>query len=235
MRYYPLFLDVSGKKCLIAGGGKVGTRKAQTLCRCGAKVTVVSPLFSEPLMEFAQRHPLTLKKKAYETADLEGAFLIIAATGDRLLNQAIRNDAKRMKILCNIADQPEESDFIVPSVVSRGDLSVAVSTSGKSPALAKKLRKELEKAFGWEYGPSLTLLGRLREKLLSESHDPEGHKAIFEALVHNGLTELIREGNLDRIETLLYEATGNAYRIEELISKEELKPQGGSVDTNTHV
>lgn len=233
MRYYPVFLDVSGKKCLVAGGGRVGTRKAKMLFKCGAQVTVISLEFSSQLTEFAKTHPVTLKNKAYEEADTEKAFLVIAATGDRALNLKIKNDANHLNILCNIADQPEESDFLVPSVVNRGDLSIAISTSGKSPALAKKLREDLEKAFGWEYASGLMLLGRLREKLLQESHDPEGHKTIFEILVHQGLIQLLREGALERVETLLYEATGKAYKLTDFISEADLKSRGGCFDTNT--
>ena len=225
MRYYPLCLDISGRKCLVAGGGKVGERKAKMLFRCGAQVTVVSPLFAEGIIAFARLHSLTLREKTYETSDMEGAFLVIAATGNRALNRSIREDARRFNILCNIADQPEESDFILPSVVNRGDLSVAISTSGKSPALAKKLKEEVDRIIGWEYGIGVTLLGRLRQRLLSESHDPDGHKAVFDALLQQGLIELIREGNRERIERVLYQATGTAYRLEELIPEAELTPE----------
>ncbi|MBU0992403.1 MAG: bifunctional precorrin-2 dehydrogenase/sirohydrochlorin ferrochelatase [Proteobacteria bacterium] len=223
MRYYPVFLDVMGKHCLVIGGGKVGTRKAKMLFRCGAIVTAVSPVFSETLTTFAEQHPLILKKKEYDRSDIEAAFIVVATTDDKALNLRIKNDAETLNILCNISDQPEESDFLVPSVVSRGDLSIAISTNGKSPALAKKLRQDLEKEFGSEYAEFLSLMGNLREKLLHESHDPDTHRTIFEDLIQKGLLDLIRKGNTAKVDSLLYEATGKAYRMSDLIFDSQSK------------
>ena len=226
MQYYPLFLDVRGKKCVVVGGGGVGARKAGTLARAGGVVTVVSLHFSRRLNTLAETLPITLTQKSYDPSDLTSAFIVIAATDSRTLNRRVREDARRDNILCNIIDQPETSDFLVPAVVNQGDLSIAVSTTGKSPALAKHLRKELAKTFGPEYARFLVLMGNLRQALLHEDHNPEGHKTIFRELIHRGVIELIRDGGHDQIDSILYEVTGKAYRVEDLMA-------GFSDKTNT--
>ena len=164
MRYYPIFLDIQKRNCLVVGGGAVATRKAVTLLDCGAQVIVVSPEVTEKLQRLADDGLLTRHNKTYETGDLEDMFFVIGATNDAVLNRKIFHDAERLGKLCNIADQPDICNFILPSIINRGDLTIAVSTSGKSPAFAKKLRKDLEKQFGEEYAEFLTLMGVIREK-----------------------------------------------------------------------
>ena len=120
-------------------------------------------------------------------------------------------------MLCNIADRPQACNFILPAIVQRGDLVIAVSTSGKSPAFAKTLRKQLEKAFGEEYEAFLLMMGAIRERLLKESHEPEEHKPIFERLISGNVLELIRNREIDRINTLLSEILGPGYDYASLI------------------
>jgi len=173
MRYYPINLDVLNRKCLIVGGGSVGTRKVLTLLDCGAKVTLVSPDASEKLLELVDNGLIAWEKRSYLTSDLDGTFLVIGATDDEELNHQISADAEKLNMLCNIADRPEVCNFILPAIVNRGDLMISISTSGKSPAFAKTLRKELERQFGVEYAEFLRLMGAIRKKLLSEKHEPE--------------------------------------------------------------
>jgi precorrin-2 dehydrogenase/sirohydrochlorin ferrochelatase len=218
MRYYPIHLDIQNRNCLVVGGGGVGTRKVVTLLNCGAKVTVVSPNISEQLRDLAESPSLTLKQRPYRSDDLEGMFLVIGATDDETLNRQISRDAEQRSTLCNIADRPEICNFILPSIVQRDDLIITISTSGRSPALAKKLRQTLEARFGEEYGVFLRLMGGIRKKLLEQSHAPEAHKPIFEQLINSDLTALIKEGNTNEIDARLFSILGEGYKFDELIN-----------------
>ncbi len=217
MRYYPVNLDIKNRACLVIGGGGVGTRKVKTLVDCGAAVTVVSPAASAQLEKMAAAGLIALEKRAYRAADLQGKFLVIGATDDEVLNRRIHADAENLNTLCNIADRPEICNFILPAIVNRGDLVLAVSTSGKSPAYAKKMRKDLEKQFGEEYEPFLLLMGAIRERLLSEEHAPEAHKPLFEKLITAGLLDLIKADQTEQIDALLREVLGKGYWYHELV------------------
>ncbi|MCP4628488.1 MAG: bifunctional precorrin-2 dehydrogenase/sirohydrochlorin ferrochelatase [bacterium] len=219
MRYYPINLDIQNRNCLVVGGGGVGTRKVMTLLKCGAKVTVVSPVISESLQDLEKSASLTLKARPYRTADLEGMFLVIGATDNEPLNRQISSDAESRNTLCNIADRPAVCNFILPSIVQRDDLVITISTSGKSPALAKKLRKTLESQFGEEYGDFLELLGAIRKKLLSQAHEPEVHKPLFEQLINSDLIAMIQEDKIKDIDALLFKILDEGFRFEELMGK----------------
>ncbi len=217
MKYYPVNLDIKNRNCLLVGGGAVGTRKVNTLLECGARVTVVSPDPTPQLTSLASEGSITLKKRAYRSDDLTGRFLVIGATDDESLNRQVSKDAERAHTLCNIADRPEVCNFILPSIVRRGDLVITISTSGKSPALAKQLRQKLETQFGKEYAEFLLLMGAIRKKLLSQAHEPEAHKGLFNKLIDSNILNLIHEGKKDDINALLYNILGEGYRLEELL------------------
>ncbi|MDL1988145.1 MAG: bifunctional precorrin-2 dehydrogenase/sirohydrochlorin ferrochelatase [Deltaproteobacteria bacterium] len=217
MRYYPVNLDILNRKCLVVGGGSVSTRKVMTLLECGAVVTVVSPDVAEELLELAEKKMIELKRRPYESSDIDGMFLVIGATDNEELNRQINKDAEHQNKLCNIADRPEVCNFILPSIVNRGNLVIAISTSGKSPAFAKKMRQDLEKEFGEEYDEFLQLMGAIRKKALSEKHEPEAHKHLFEQLINRGLIDMIRNHDEERINSLLLEIFGQGYRFEELM------------------
>lgn len=213
MRYYPIYLDIKDKHCLVIGGGSVGTRKVRTLLDYGAQVTVVSPKLSETLHALAAEGAIAWRKRIYETTDLMDVFLVFGATDDDRLNQQIHADAEAKNLLCNIADRPAVCNFILPSIVRRGDLSIAISTSGKSPAFAKRVRKELEKQFGEEYGTFLDLMGKIRRKLLSQAHEPEAHKHLFEQLIDGGLLDLLKEADENNIDRLLQKVLGEGFNM----------------------
>jgi len=217
MKYYPVHLDIKNRNCLVVGGGAVGTRKVNTLLTCGARVTVVSPAPSQQVKKLAAKRSITLRERVYRSADLKEMFLVIGATDDEKLNLQISKDAEQNSILCNIADRPEACNFILPSVVQRGELVITISTSGQSPALAKRLRRELEAQFGEEYADFLLLMGAIRKKLLSRTHEPEAHKALFNQLIDSNLIELLRVGKKKELNLLLYEILGEGYGIEELL------------------
>ena len=217
MKYYPIHLDIQNRPCLVVGGGSVGTRKVEALLGCGARLTVVSPVASEQLHQLREAGRIELKERFYRSGDLAGMFLVIGATDDDELNRQISKEAESNNMLCNIADRPEVCNFILPSVVRRGDLAITISTSGKSPALAKKLRITLETQFGEEYAKLLLLMGAIRNKLLARAHEPEAHKKLFEQLINGELLELLREEKNEEINSLLHDVLGDGYRFEELI------------------
>ena len=217
MRYYPINLDIRDRRCLVVGGGAVGTRKVHTLLQCGADVTVISPQATAELSALAEAGDIALQKREYSSADLEGIFLVIGATDDETLNRQVSADAQSRNLLCNIADRPAVCNFILPSIVHRGDLVITISTSGKSPALAKKLRKTLERQFGSEYADLLNLMGAIRKKLLRQAHEPEAHKHLFNQLIDRGLLEMIRQGKKEDIDRLLVKTLGEEFRYDALI------------------
>jgi len=216
MKYYPAYLDIRNRRCLVVGGGGVGTRKVKTLLDCGARVTIISPQASGQLKKLADNERVSIEKRSYQPGDLEGMFLVIGATDDEKLNRQISRDAEKRGLLCNIADRPEICNFILPSIVRRGDLTISISTAGRSPAMAKKLRQDLEKQYGEEYADFLRLMGAIRQKLLSQAHEPEAHKSLFEQLINNGLLELIRGNRIEEINSLLLDVLGEGYRYEAL-------------------
>jgi precorrin-2 dehydrogenase/sirohydrochlorin ferrochelatase len=220
MRYYPINLDINNRECLVVGAGSVGTRKVETLIDCGAKVTVVSPEVTDAVLFFETNGRIKIKKRPYKAQDLEGMFLVIGSTGDESTNRKISLDAGRLNLLCNIADLPDACNFILPAIVERGDLLISISTSGKSPAFAKKLRKNLEKEFGKEYSLFLKLMGCIRKKLLSEKHEPEAHKHLFKTIIENGLLDLIKKKKTSDIDALLYEVLGEGYEYKKLMEND---------------
>jgi precorrin-2 dehydrogenase/sirohydrochlorin ferrochelatase len=217
MRYYPVNLDIKNRKCLVVGGGAVGTRKVAALLDCGAAVTVVSPEVTPKLLDLSNRGNISLEKRSFQATDLEGTFLVIGATDNEELNRTIHSEAQRRGMLCNIADRPEACNFILPSIVRRGDLIIAISTSGNSPAFAKKLRKEFEATLGEEYADFLKLMGAIRKKLLAEKHEPEAHKHLFERLINQDLVDMVKYRRTDDIDILLLETVGPGYKFAELM------------------
>ncbi len=218
MPYYPVNLDINGRSCLVVGGGAVATRKVKALLDCGARVTVVSLEFTEALREMGRLKQVALIERTYAQKDLDGRFLVIGATSDETLNRRISADAASKNMLCNIADVPAICNFILPSVIRRGDLVIAVSTSGKSPAFAKMLRAGLEEQFGEEYALFLTLMGAIRKKLLSTEHAPEFHKPLFERLIDSGLLDMVKHRRTGEINRLFAEVLGSGYDYETLLS-----------------
>jgi precorrin-2 dehydrogenase/sirohydrochlorin ferrochelatase len=217
MRYYPAFLDIQNRRCLVVGGGGVATRKVVTLLACGAEVTVISPHISDTLQELISENQVRFVQRTYASADLNDVFLVIGATDDEQENRRIHRDAEQRGRLCNIVDQPDLCNFILPSVISQGDLTIAISTAGKSPAFAKHLRRILEDQFGPEYATLLTLMGAVRCRLLKKAHAPEAHKNLFEQLIAGGLLEKIRLGDHGEIDRLLNSVLGPDYSYDQLM------------------
>jgi precorrin-2 dehydrogenase/sirohydrochlorin ferrochelatase len=192
-RYYPAFLDLRGKLAVVVGGGEVAERKVGPLILCGARVRVISPRVSPELSRLGGS--VEVVARPYRAGDLEGAALVFAATDDQAVNAAVVSDARKKGALANAADAPDLCDFVVPSLVSRGDLQIAVSTGGASPALARRLRRELEQVIGPEYGELAALLGSARQRVIREVADPARRRAIFNRLAGEDLLDLIRRGD----------------------------------------
>jgi len=228
MKYYPINLDIRNRKCLVVGGGAVGTRKVTSLVKCGAIVTVVSPVISAELEDLSAKGVIQIEQRGYCSSDLNNIFLVIGATSDERQNLRISEDAEQKNLLCNIADVPKACNFILPAIVARGDLTIAVSTSGNSPAFAKKLRQNLENQFGEEYSLLLDLMGAIRKKLLAQAHEPEAHKHLFEQLLEAGLLSMIRENKIQDINTLLLKTLGKGYIFEALLPEQNrVRPEIG--------
>ena len=206
MRYYPIFLDIKDKPCVVIGGGNVAERKVISLLDAGARVVVISPVLTPALKKLSRGKTINYCPKPYEDGDLEGFFLAYSATDNSSVNRKVFNEAKREGILLNVVDVPKLCNFIVPSVVDRGDLLIAISTSGKSPAMAKKIRQRLEKEFGREYAIFLNIMGKVRAKLLTRSKESDTNKRMFEKLVNSPLLEWIKKGEKEKVDRFLKEA-----------------------------
>ncbi len=217
MRYYPVNLDVRNKDCLVVGGGSVGERKATTLMDCGARVVVVTETATKTLRDWASQGLIELKLKACKPSDLDLKFLVIGATNNEETNRRIYREAEARGILCNIADRPRACTFVLPAIVRQGDLVIAVSTSNKSPALAKKIRQQLEKQFGPEYATLLDLMGAIRRKLLAESKSPEANKRKLEQLLDEGFLDMIRQDRTLEVDARLEEVLGRGYTWDTLM------------------
>ncbi len=209
-------MNVFGKRCVVVGGGRVAERKVERLLGCGADVEVISQKMTELLMRYSRDGKIVHRKGRYESAMLSGAFIVIAATNDASINRMVSEDARRLGILANIVDDPKRCDFIVPSLVKRGDLAIAVSTGGKSPALAKKIREELEERYGGEYAVLLEILGRLRERMVADGRDPEENGKVFDAVVNSEILTYIRTGRRREINALIEKLTGVKMEVKKL-------------------
>jgi precorrin-2 dehydrogenase/sirohydrochlorin ferrochelatase len=194
MRYYPAFLDLQEKSTAVIGGGAVAERKALTLLACGARVTVISPTLTKKLSYLAQAGAIRHRRRRWRPEDLKESFLIFATTNDRKVNAEIAHRAHADFRLVNSADDPARCNVIAPSVITRGDLIIAVSTSGKSPALARRIRQELERSFGLEYGRFLKLLGQVREQVQARIPSIVRRRRILQRLVASDLLTLLRQG-----------------------------------------
>lgn len=199
--YYPVYLNIKGKKCIVVGGGGIAERKVKSLLKKGADVTVISPKLTEVLSALAKEGSINYIKEIFQEKYLESATLIIAATDDSKVNEEVYGAARKRNILINTVDCPEYCDFIVPSVVERGDLMISISTSGKSPALAKKIRKELQERYGKEYSEFLKIMGKVREELFSKVKDQEKREEIFNSLVNADIIELLKKG--EKVDSLV--------------------------------
>ncbi len=179
--YFPIFLDLTGKKCVVVGGGSVAERKCEALIKAGADVTVVAPMITKGLKDVHAKGQITHVKRDYKAEDIDPAFLVIAATDYEEINQKVAEDASAANKLVNVVDTPALCNYITPAVFQRGLLTVAISTGGASPAIAKEIREELQKLYGPEFAKRLENVKNARTKVIKEIKDrTERSKAIKE-------------------------------------------------------
>lgn len=206
MALYPVFLELAGRRVVVVGGGRVAERKALALLEAGAALEVVSPTATEALAAAAGGGRLTWHRRPFERGDLAGAALAFAATDARTVNALVAAEARAAGVPCNVADDPGACDFLVPSLVRRGELLVAVSTGGASPAVARRVREELSARFGPEWGAYLGLLSALREALLALGDPPDRNRELFAELADLDLLPLVREGRWREVEAAVVAA-----------------------------
>ena len=171
MALFPMFLKLSGRRCLVVGAGSVGEGKIESLLHAGADESVVAPTVSERVAEWISKNAVRWRERPFRPEHLEGMFLVIAASSCRKVNKLVYREATRRGILCNTVDDPEYCDFFYPAVVRRGALQIAISTAGHSPALAQRLRCELEQQFSASYASWLEELAQVRQALLACAMD----------------------------------------------------------------
>jgi precorrin-2 dehydrogenase/sirohydrochlorin ferrochelatase len=193
MPYYPVFLNLEGKPVLIVGGGKVAQRKVETLLECGAVVQLVAKELTPALEKLRAEQKVTHAAMEFQKTQLSGVFMVIAATDDTGLNQKVSQAARDRGLLVNAVDQPADCNFIVPAVLRRGGLQIAVSTSGQSPVLAKKIRQALEQEFGGEYELLINLMGQIRTAVLKQGFAQETNQRIFEQLAGSVLLQVLAQ------------------------------------------
>jgi precorrin-2 dehydrogenase/sirohydrochlorin ferrochelatase len=194
-KYYPMMVDLTGRRCLVVGGGRVAERKVALLLDCGASVEVVSPATTPKLAALASAGTIRLARRSVRSEDLPGAFLVFVATNDPEANRAVSAEAREAGGLVNAADAPEACSFLVPSAVRRGDLTIAISTGGGSPALAAKLRQRLEETIGPEYEAFLAALRDLRTQARETISDPAERRAIYRRAVDSELFDHAARGD----------------------------------------
>lgn len=226
MDYFPLFMQVSGAECLVVGGGEVAARKAAMLVRAGAVVHVVSPSTSLAMQELLHASPTSRHSaREYTDADLADVHLVIAATDDRSVNARVSSDARARRIPVNVVDDPELCSFIMPAIVDRSPLMIAVSSAGASPVLARMARGRIEAAIPAQFGPLASLCSTLRSEAQSELPDVHARRRFWETALEGSVAELAFEGKLEEAERELrallsrwkvastYEAPGEVYLI----------------------
>ena len=212
----PIQVDVKGRLCLVVGGGSVGLRKVKRLVEAGAVVRVVSRELLPELREMVHVGQADWIGKEYKEEQLDGVWLVFATTDDSELNARISRDAENRRIWINAADQPPYCSFIVPASVERGDLVVSVSTSGKSPAMAARIRAGLENQFGPEYDDFLRLMGLVRAKVLAEGTASALNKGVFYRLVDSDILSSLKAGALDQVDAGLLDILGPGFSLAEL-------------------
>lgn len=216
MKHYPVFLRVAGRRCVVIGGGTVAARKVDSLLDAEARVVVVSPTLTPGLAARAAGGAIEHVARPYRTGDLEGAFLAYAATDDAALHPVIARDAEAAGALLNVVDRPEWCTFIVPAVARRGGLVMAVSTGGGSPALARRVRDEIERLIGPEYARALELLARLRCHLRDQPLSSADRQRILSGLVASDLVDHLRQPDPAAVDRLLAEHVGGQVSLASL-------------------
>ncbi len=194
MDYYPIYLNLQGRQCVVIGGGQVAEGKVRGLLAAEGCVWVISPTLTPALDQLARQLRLSHVKRTYQPGDLAGAFLAISATDDPAVNEQVWQEASARNVLVNVVDDTPHCNFIAPAILRQGDLAVAISTGGKAPALAVRLREQIERLVGPEHARFLELAGSLRERLAEQRPDFGERRALWYQLVDSDVIDLLRRG-----------------------------------------
>lgn len=208
--FYPVYLNIKGKECVVVGGGRVALRKVNGLLDSGALVTVISPDLHADLAALFDQGLIFWRKKKYSANDIETAFLVIAATDDIGAQDTVLKDAERFNILLNVADVPDKCNFILPARVQRGSLSISVSTGGKSPALAKMLRRKLERELDKGYAALNEIMGCIRPEVLARNLPQSENERIFTDIVESEILEHLAAKDCEAVLALVSQFLGSA-------------------------
>ena len=209
MSFYPICLDLEARACVVVGGGRVAERKVLGLLSCKAQVSVISPALTEELQLQHVSGNIEWIDREFRQGDLAQAFLVIAATDDEETQKQVYEEADANNLLLNVADVPQRCNFILPATARQGDLAISVSTAGKSPALARKIRMELEKKYGPEYRVLVDILGAIRPQVLASGLPQMENEKLFKQLLHDDMEEWIKSKNWDSIEKHLRAVLGD--------------------------
>jgi siroheme synthase-like protein len=193
--YYPIYLQLEKRLCVVIGGGKIAEGKVPGLLAAGAAVRLIAPTLTDKLRALAESGEITHIPRAYQPGDLEGAFMVISATDQAEINQQVWLEAQGRQQLVNVVDDTPHCNFIAPSILRQGDLAIAISTAGNAPALAVRLRERLEREIGPHYAHFLRLANRLRAPLAEHISDFETRKAIWYRLVDSDVLALLEQGD----------------------------------------
>jgi precorrin-2 dehydrogenase/sirohydrochlorin ferrochelatase len=213
-RYYPLYLDLAGRTCLVVGGGAVAERRVRGLLEAGGSVRVISPTLTAALQALAEAGTIAYLPRGYESSALEGAVLAVAATNSRAVNAQVIADARAARILVNAADAPEEGDYIVPAVIRRGEFCLSVSTGGANPMLTARLAEEMETRFGPEYALYVELLGQFRVYIKKKTAETAARRRALAALLAAEplLLEQLKVGDSEAAQAIAAETVDAALR-----------------------
>jgi len=208
--FYIACLKLTGRRCVVVGGGEIGLDKVEGLLACGGDVVLVAPEAGAPLEELAREGSITWEAREYEPSDLEGTFMVIASTDDTDVNIGIYHDAEKRAMLVNIVDVPPLCNFILPAIVRTGPLAVAISTAGASPALAKRMKREIAELFGEEYAELAIILNEVRGWAKGTLPTYQDRKAFFEEIVNGDPDpiDLLRAGDTAALRDLIVAAQG---------------------------
>jgi precorrin-2 dehydrogenase / sirohydrochlorin ferrochelatase len=220
---FPVFIKLADRPCLVVGAGEIAKAKISSLLEAGASVVVVSPEAAPEIQTLAANQQIIWAKREYQASDLNGKFLAIAATSNSVVNNSVFTEARRLGILCNAVDDPPNCDFYFPAVVRRGDLQIAISTAGESPAFAQRLRQAFENALDRNLGDWLGAIGRFRREILATYPASEARKRALHLLANNGVCDSQDcPGRID---------TPPATEISNATAENARRPRGGGLQT----
>lgn len=196
MKYYPVFLNLKGVKAVVVGGGRVAERKVVTLLKAGALVKIISPAITKTLEKYKKQGLVSHIKREYRQGDLKDAFIVIAATSSPQTNSRVEDDSKNLPRLINVVDTPSMGNFIVPSIVNRGHLTIAISTEGSSPALSKAVRKELEEIYGAEFSDYLKFVKSIRNQAMNKIKNSVDREKFLKSLASEEVFRTLRKNGV---------------------------------------